>query len=98
MYQITQTIYEKLTEKLLNILTPTTIFSNQIEIVEDDVIIQFTATIVPYYREEILPEGEISILYDIVPVWWELQTTTNNGVVINDFDFKTLKYILCQID
>ncbi len=96
MFQITSTIYNSIAIKLLDSINPSTIFSGAIEFDSDDVNIKFVATIIPYYTHEYVPEGVIEILYDIVPVWWELHTTTQEDEVINDFDFETFKYLTCQ--
>ncbi|MFI3290035.1 MAG: hypothetical protein SNH55_00265 [Rikenellaceae bacterium] len=96
MFQITSQIYNFIAVELQNIISPTTIFSNTIKFEYDEIEIYFIATIIPYYRLEHFPEGITEVLYDIVPVWCELHTSTIDGEVPNDFDFDTLKFITCQ--
>jgi hypothetical protein len=51
-----------------------------------------TATILVYRRPEQLPEGTVSVIYDIVPVWWEFTTVAPDGSeLINDFCFGEFK-------
>lgn len=38
-----------------------------------------------------MPEGESEVLSDMVPVWWEFRTVTEEGEVINDFSFGELR-------
>ncbi|MFI3248022.1 MAG: hypothetical protein R3Y39_02720 [Rikenellaceae bacterium] len=96
MFQITSNSYNRIASELRDAISPTTIFSGSIEFEIDEVQYKFVATIIPYYHQERFPEGAVKVLYDIVPVWWELRTTTTNGEVINDFDFETLKFLICQ--
>ncbi|MFI3282871.1 MAG: hypothetical protein SNG10_05005 [Rikenellaceae bacterium] len=96
MFQITSNAYNCLAQKLLDSINPTTIFSGAIEIFIDEVEIRFIATIIPFYTREYYSEGVVEVLHDIVPVWWELHTTTQDGEVMNDFDFETFKYLTCQ--
>lgn len=96
MYQIRSIIYNRISDKLLDSINPSTIFSGAIEFSTDEVDVRFIATIIPFYNRECTFEGVIEVLHDIVPVWWELHTTTPEGEVINDFDFETLKYLTCQ--
>ncbi len=96
MFQITSQIYNRIADELQNFVSPSTIFSNTIQFEHNEIEIYFTATIIPYYRLEHFPEGVTELLFDIVPVWWELHTITIDGEIINDFDFETLKFIMCQ--
>ena len=48
-----------------------------------------------YRHNEALPEGRVVDLIDnIIPVWWEFHSTTDEGEVFNDFDFAELKEYL----
>lgn len=96
MFQITTSIYNRLASELLDKISTSSIFSGSIEFETDQVDIIFIATIIPYYHREEFPEGDIETIQNIVPVWWELHTTTHDGEVINDFDFETLKFLVCQ--
>lgn len=96
MFQITTSIYSRLASELLDKISSKSIFSGSIEFETDEVDIIFIATIIPYFHREEFSEGEMETIQNIVPVWWELHTTTLDGEVINDFDFETLKFLLCQ--
>lgn len=97
MFQITTQIYNRIAVELQNHTNHTNIFSGNIEFVSNDGIeVRFVATIIPYYHREEFPEGIVDILYNIIPVWWELHTTTSEGELLNDFDFETLKFLTCQ--
>ena len=39
----------------------------------------------------------VDIIDNIVPVWWEFHTVTEEGEVINDFDFAELKEYLLNM-
>jgi len=53
---------------------------------------------VVYRYQESFPEGRIvDIIDNIVPVWWEFHTVTDEGEVINDFDFAEFKEYLLNM-
>ncbi len=55
-------------------------------------------TLVIYRRTETLPEGIRRPISNVVPVWWELTTTTEGGNVPNDFSFGELKPYLIDYE
>jgi hypothetical protein len=36
----------------------------------------------------------VDLIDNIIPVWWEFHSTTDEGEVLNDFDFAELKEYL----
>lgn len=96
MYKFTPALYTALAEELTEKLRSLCFFSGSVEFESDDADIRFVATLILYFRTESFPEGLADVLDDVVPVWWELHTTTLDGEVINDFDFDTFKHYLCQ--
>ncbi|MFI3258615.1 MAG: hypothetical protein R3Y16_00800, partial [Rikenellaceae bacterium] len=91
MYIFTSNEYKELSERLRESISSLNFYSGVVEFETDNVEIRFIATIMVYFRRDHYPEGEVNTLIDMVPVWWEMHTTTLDGDVINDFDFTTLK-------
>ncbi len=96
MLIINPTLYERLGELLVEQIGSRTFYSGEIAIYEEQVDYIFNATLMIYYRCEHLPEGSQTAISDIVDVWWELTTTTDDGVQHNDFDFNILKRLICN--
>lgn len=96
MYKFTPHDYTQLAEKLTDSLTSLSLYSGSIEIENDIADIKLTATLLLHFRQERFPEGEISQLDNITPIWLEVQTTTLDGIEFNDFDFAKFKEVLCQ--
>lgn len=96
MYKFSHSTYTQLASELTERLTSFTLFNGTIEFNVENIEFRFTATLLIYLRDESLPEGDISIIDNIVPVWWEMHTTTLFGEINNDFDFNIFKEYICQ--
>lgn len=96
MYKISHEIYTKLSEELIEKISSIKYYSGVIEFECDDVDIRFVATLIPHFMREKFNNREILSLHELVPVWWEMHTTTLDGECINDFDFNTFKEYICQ--
>ncbi|MFI3303580.1 MAG: hypothetical protein SNF68_02765 [Rikenellaceae bacterium] len=96
MYKISPNLYTQLANELFESITSLSFYTGVIEFEYDDTDIRFVSTLIPYFRPEFGNETTEYILYDIIPVWWEIHTTTLDGEEINDFDFTTFKEYICQ--
>ncbi len=96
MLTINQPLYEQLSELLIEGINGKGFYSGAIEIEEEQADHRFSATLIIYYKEHIYPEGSIMQIDNIIPVWWEFHSTTEQGEILNDFDFSTLKETICQ--
>ncbi len=96
MFTFTHNHYLKLAETLLEQIGTASYYSNVIELEQDDADIKFCASLIIYHHGNSLDELPEQFISDVVPVWWELKTTTLDGEQINDFDFDVFKQILCQ--
>ncbi len=41
-----------------------------------------------------MPEKTQKPIQNVIPVWWELKTTTDDGLQLNDFSFSEIKPLL----
>ncbi len=96
MYKISPNLYTRLAEHIYEEITSPTFYSGVIEMDDDEVAIRFVSTLIPYFNKEEYNGSTRYTLRDIVPVWWEIHTTTNEGEVNNDFDFSTLLNFIVQ--
>ncbi len=96
MLSINPTIYEQIATLLLNEIDNRVYFSGVVSHHTDEVDYRFFSTLIINYRSERYPEGEHCEIADIVPVWWQMQSTTDEGECLNDFDFNILKRNICN--
>lgn len=95
MYEITCSIYEKAAQKLCDELGRNGYYSGKIDFTHEEAECQMKASLIIYHKRLELPEGDIDIIEDLVPVWWEFHTYIDGDEVLNDFDFSILKeYII----
>jgi hypothetical protein len=97
MIEITNEIYEEIASGLCAAIGTTAYYNGKIEIQNEEFCAILTLTAIIYRRTEELPEGEVSRLVDVVPVWWEFATIRRDGEVLNDFSFAELKPYLLNL-
>lgn len=97
MYHFSIKLYEELAAALRQELAGKSYYSGSVEILDGDTECRFTASLIIYRQSEQLPEGTISPISDVVPVWWECHTTIGIEEVLNDCDFATLRGYLRDI-
>lgn len=98
MYEVSSKLYFELSQRLIEALSADDYYSDSIEFEFDDVTCRLLVSAVIYSQSECLPEGrEIRFISDIIPVWWEFHTFTEDGEVINDFSFNELRNYIKQL-
>lgn len=95
MYTISSKVYLEVAERLSALIGNLHYYSGAFEFESDGVLYRMIMSAVIYRHKETLPEGRVVDLIDnIIPVWWEFHSTTDEGEVLNDFDFAELKEYL----
>lgn len=94
MIEIADDIYSALAQKLKKTIGTADYFNGTVEMEMGDVQFVFVATLVVYRRSRTTPEGVVRAIENVVPIWWELKTTTDHGEQINDFSFSGIKPLL----
>ena len=95
MCEILSQIYEKTAQKLCDLMDGEGYFSGTIEFAHENIECRFVASLIIYCKRVEMPEGDLEVIDDIVPVWWEFHTSIAGVEYINDFDFSLLKeYII----
>lgn len=93
IYNIPPELYLKISQETLSRIGSSSYFSGVIQFeAEDGVECRFLLSCVVYRRRELLPEGESSRIYSIVPVWWEFHTYLPDKEIMNDFSFRELQF------
>ena len=85
MYETTPSVYLKIAELLLAKIGTRDFFSGSVTLHDGDVECRLICTLV-VSRERHIPYCVVELL----PVWWEFRTSTENGELINDFSFSEM--------
>lgn len=85
MYETTPSVYLKIAELLLAKIGTRDFFSGSVTLHDGDVECRLICTLV-VSRERHIPYCVVELL----PVWWEFRTSTENGELSNDFSFSEM--------
>ncbi len=96
MLTINPTVYQQLGELLVECIGSMSYLSEDIFFEDSDYDYHFSATLIIRFVDELYPEGELSEIVEIIPVWWEFSSVGEEGEVLNDFDFNILKESICR--
>lgn len=96
MYNFNKKTYGQLSEQLLESITSDSFIYSTINLLDDQIHIQFSSTLFPQLKIVDYPEGSTLVVEDIIHVWWSVRTYDGNEEMLNDFDFNLLKESLCH--
>ena len=91
MYSILPEVYDELAAELRGRIGDGSYFSGVVECLSGDVRVSLRTTLILYRREDMRPEGRVSLVSDAVPVWWECHTVCGAVEFLNGFDFAELR-------
>ena len=94
MYDVLPELYREVANKIIEHVGRRGYYSGALDFEWESVECRMVLSAVVYRRTEQYPEGERPLVADMVPVWWEFHSTTDEGEVLNDFDFAELKEYL----
>lgn len=86
MLNITSEIYRTVANRLRDAVGEAEFFSGTIAVAAD-VDYTLRATLLIYRRTVSDESGSWRTIDHVVPVWWEFHSVTDEGEVLNDFDF-----------
>lgn len=91
-YSVTPELYSETLARLTEAIGDKNYFSGTLEFPFDGIACRLRTSVVVYRRTERLPEGEFSVITDLIPVWWEFHTESDDdGELLNDFSFSSLR-------
>lgn len=90
-YSVPPALYEETFSRLAEAIGSRNYFSGTVSFPFEHVACRLTTSVIVYRRTESLPEGDFDVIDDLVPVWWEFHTETDEGEVPNDFSFSALR-------
>lgn len=88
---ITERQYREIAKKIIEEIVGRNYFSGSFEFEWEEYSARMLTTLIIYYTQVSRPEGEATIISDVIPVWWELHTMGEEGEVLNDFSFNELR-------
>lgn len=94
MYTISSQLYDCTARNLLEAVDGRNYFSGSVDFNFGDIECRLTASLIIYRSKRSLPEGDVDVISDIVPVWWEFHTSNAEDEMLNDFSFGDLKRYL----
>ncbi len=96
MFTINPIIYEQIATLLLDEIDNREYYTGNVSHLTPDVDYSLRSTLILHYHPVQYPEALRIEVADIIPIWWEMTTTTDDGEVSNDFDFNILKRNICN--
>ena len=96
MYEVSDQLYLEVADRLRSRFGDGDYFSGMLEFEHDQTVCHMLLSAVVYHHTHRREEGDVRLISDVVPVWWEFHTTLPQGEVLNDFSFNTLREYLKQ--
>lgn len=96
MYEVSNQLYLEVAQRLLSLVGQRDYLSGRLEFDFDSVACCMIFSAIVYRRTVQCEQGEVRLVDDVVPVWWEFHTTGEHGEVLNDFSFNVLRQYLRQ--
>ena len=91
MYSVSTELYLEVASRLRDAIGDGSYFSGTLTFDFGGVACRLTASVIVYRSQTRYPEGDRDEIADLVPVWWEFQTSDDGGEFLNDFSFSELR-------
>ena len=91
MYDVLPELYQEVATKIIEQVGRRGYYSDALDFEWNGVECHMVLSAVVYRRTEQYPEGERSVVADMVPVWWEFHTFVNGEEVLNNFSFNEMR-------
>ena len=91
MYDVLPELYQEVATKIIEQVGRRGYYSDALDFEWNGVECHMVLSAVVYRRTEQYPEGERSVVADMVPVWWEFHTFIGGEEVLNNFSFNEMR-------
>ena len=91
MYDVLPELYQEVATKIIEQVGRRGYYSAALDFEWGGVECHMVLSAVVYRRTEQFPEGESSVVADMVPVWWEFHTFVDGDEVLNNFSFNEMR-------
>lgn len=96
MYEVSDQLYLEVADRLHARFGDGDYFSGRLYFEHDQVVCHMVLSAIIYHHTHRCEQGDVRLISDVAPVWWEFHTTLAQGEVLNDFSFYTLREYLKQ--
>ncbi len=91
-FEVPLELYDEIRTRLTEAIGDENYFSGTLTFPFEGISCRLQTSVIVYRRTERLPEGTFSVIDDLVPVWWEFHTESDDaGEMLNDFSFDELR-------
>ncbi len=91
-FEVPLELYDEIRTRLTEAIGDENYFSGTLAFPFEGISCRLRASVIVCRRTERLPEGTFSVIDDLVPVWWEFHTESDDaGEMLNDFSFDELR-------
>ncbi len=91
-FEVPPELYDEIRTRLAEAISDENYFSGTLTFPFEDISCRLRTSVIVHRRTERLPEGTFSVITDLVPVWWEFHTESDDaGEMLNDFSFDELR-------
>lgn len=94
LYPVSAALYDEIRARLTDAIGDTDYFSGTLAFEFGQISCRLRTSLIVYRRTEQLPEGTCRPITDLVPVWWEFFTESDEGELLNDFSFDEVRRLL----
>lgn len=100
MVSFNESMYKNLAQMLISAIGNGEFFNGSVEMDFEDFHSTLKTTLIIYREKECPDRSEVSSgpsdgrITDVIPVWWELSTTSVSGIINNDFSWRELRKYL----
>ncbi len=94
MYDILPELYREVAAEIIERADGRDYYSGLFDMEWNGVECHMVLSVVVYRSQRRYPEGVVSIISDMVPVWWEFHTYIEGEEVLNNFSFNELREYL----
>ncbi len=96
MYDVLPELYREVADQIFNRVGGRDYYSGTFDFDFCNVACRMVLSVVVYRRRESYPEGVVSAISDMVPVWWEFHTFVDGVEVLNNFSFNELREYISE--
>ena len=96
MYEVSDQLYLEVADRLRSRFGDGDYFCGRLDFEHEQVVCHMVLSAVIYHHIHRCERGDVRLISDVVPVWWEFHTILADGEVLNDFSFNTLREYLKQ--
>lgn len=101
MISVNENTYKNLARELVSKIGGSHYFNGRIELEEEGMSSVLKTTLIVFrdpLSDDTCAPGNVNRITDIIPVWWEFEAVTEEGLIISDFSWMEFRpYLLLAV-